>query len=330
MRRIGTAAVVAMALTTLGARRPPRPEPLLRLSLPLACHLGTDCAVQNYVDDDPGADAHDFLCRGRTYQGHNGTDFRIPSLARLHAGIPVLASAAGRVLRVRDGVADLSVRERGVAAVADEQCGNGVVLDDGHGWETQYCHLARGSVRVKAGQRVREGARLGLVGLSGDTEFPHVHLTVRKDGRSIDPFSYGATPGSCGGGRMLWRDRIAYQSGQVLVAGFTTRVVTMADAQAYGPDQQPRPASDGPALVAFVQAIGLEKGDVQKLAIVGPDARILAASEAAPLDHDKAQAIINVGRQRPAGGWAPGVYQASYAVHRGGVDVILRTFQIAM
>ena len=328
MKRIGRAALAAMALIALGAK--PRPEPLLRLSLPLACHLGTDCAVQSYVDDDPGPDSHDFLCRGRTYQGHNGTDFRIPSLTRMHAGVPVLASASGRVLRVRDGVPDISVRERGTAAVAEEECGNGLVIDHGHGWETQYCHLARGSVRVRPGQRVRNAATLGLVGLSGDTEFPHVHLTVRKDGRAIDPFAYGAAPASCGGGRMLWRDRIAYQSGKVLVAGFATRPVTTAEAQAYGAGQQPRPTASGPALVAFVQAIGLEKGDIQKLSIVGPDARVVAAAEAPPLDHDKAQAIVDVGRKRPVEGWPPGVYQANYAVRRGGVDVILRTFQIVM
>ena len=328
MRRIGKAALAATALMALGAK--PRPDPVLRLSLPLACRLGTDCAVQSYVDDDPGAEPHDFLCRGRTYQGHNGTDFRIPSLTRMHEGVPVLASATGRVLRVRDGVPDLSVRERGTAAVANEECGNGIVIDHGHGWETQYCHLAKGSVRVKPGQRVRNATPIGLIGLSGDTEFPHVHLTVRKDGRAVDPFAYGAAPGSCGGGRMLWRDRIAYQSGKVLVAGFATRPIAMADAQAYGAAQKPRPTTDSPALVAFVQAIGLEKGDVQKLAIIGPDARVVVAAEAAPLDHDKAQAIVDVGRKRPAGGWAPGVYQANYAIRRGGVDVILRTFQIVM
>jgi hypothetical protein len=328
MRRIGTAALAAAALLTLGARH--RPEPLLRLSLPLACHLGIDCAVQSYVAADATAEPRDYLCRGRTYQGHNGTDFRIPSLARMHEGVPVLASAPGRVLRVRDGVPDISVRDRGAAAVADEQCGNGVVIDDGHGWETQYCHLASGSLRAKPGQRVRTGTPLGWVGLSGNTEFPHVHLTVRKDGRVIDPFAYGAAPGSCGGGRLLWRQRIAYQSGQVLVAGFATRAVTMAEAQAYGAGQQPRPTGSSPALVAFVQAIGLEKGDVQKLSVFGPDARVLATADAPPLDHDKAQVIVAVGRKRPASGWAPGIYQANYAVRRGGIDIIQRTFQIAM
>lgn len=329
MMRIGKLALLATVLVTLGARQP-RPDPVLRLALPLACRLGIDCAVQNYADDDPGLDPHDFLCRGRTYQGHNGTDFRIQSLTRMHEGVAVLASAPGRVLRTRDGIPDVSVRERGAGAVANEECGNGLVIDDGHGWETQYCHLAKGSIRVKPGQRVRTATRLGLVGLSGNTEFPHVHLTVRKDGRAIDPFAYGAAPGSCGGGRMLWRDRIAYQSGQVLVAGFATRTITLADVQSFGAGQPPRPMNASPALIAFVQAIGLEKGDIQKLAIVGPDAHVIVDSEAAPLDHDKAQTIVDVGRKRPPDGWAPGVYQANYAVRRGGVDVILRTFQIVM
>ena len=329
MRRIGKAALAATALMALGARRP-RPEPLLRLSLPLACHLGTDCAVQTYVDAGAAADPHDFLCRGRTYRGHDGTDFRIPSLSRMREGVAVLASAPGRVVRVRDGVPDVSAGDRSAAAVADEGCGNGIVVDHGHGWETQYCHLANGSVRVKAGQRVRTGTQVGLIGLSGETTFPHVHLTVRKDGRVVDPFAYAAAPGSCGGGRMLWRDRIAYQSGQVLVAGFATHAVAIADAQSRGAGQLPRPTIGSPALVAFVQAIGLEKGDVQKLTIIGPDARIVVNTESAPLDHDEAQTIVDVGRDRPAGGWMSGVYQANYAVRRGGVDVILRTFQIAM
>jgi hypothetical protein len=248
----------------------------------------------------------------------------------MREGVPVLASAAGRVLRIRDGVPDLSVRERGEAAVGQEQCGNGVVIGHANGWETQYCHLRSGSVRVRPGAHVRAGAMVGLVGLSGNTEFPHVHLTVRKDRQIVDPFAYGAAPGTCGGGRMLWRDRIRYQSGQPFVTGFATHAITLAQAQADGEDQAPRPTRAGPALVAFVQAIGLKQNDVQKLFIVGPDARIVVDEAAAPLDHDKAETIFSVGKRTPVGGWPAGVYQATYAVSRDGTDVILRTFRITL
>jgi hypothetical protein len=324
---LGRAALLALPLLLGGAARP---QAAIKLQLPLQCHLGQDCAVQSYMDDDAGPAASDYLCRGRTYQGHNGTDFRIPSMARQRAGVNVLAAAPGRVLRSRDGVPDISVNDRGKTAIAGEECGNGLVIDHGHGWETQYCHLANGSIRVKPGRHVDAGQPLGRVGLSGDTEFPHVHLTVRKDGKVVDPFAYGAAPGQCGGGRSLWKERLPYQSGQVFVAGFATRAVSMAEAQENGSDQQPKATRDAPALVAFVQAIGLQKGDVQRLRITAPDMTIVSDERAEPLDHDKAQTIFSVGRRRPAQGWASGVYQADYSVRRGGVDVIVRSFRTTL
>ena len=329
MTPLRTATFALLALPLIGARAP-RPEPVPRLVLPIACRIGETCAVQSYMTHGGDAAPKDYQCGWRTYPKHDGTDFRIQSLTMMRDGVPVLASAPGRVLRVRDGVPDMSVRERGAAAVADAECGNGLVIAHANGWETQYCHLRRGSLRVKPGARVRAGAMLGLVGLSGDTEFPHVHLAVRQDGQAVDPFAYGAAPGSCGGGRMLWRQRLAYQAGQPFVTGFATRVVAMDEAQATGADQSPRPTRTGPALVAFVQAIGLKQGDVQKLAILGPDAHAIVSEAAAPLDHDKAQTILSVGKRTPAGGWAAGVYQANYAVRRDGVDIIARTFRITL
>ena len=44
------------------------------------------------------------------------------------------------------------------------------------------------SIVVKKGQRVAMGAILGQVGLSGKTQFPHVHLSVRHNGTVVDPF----------------------------------------------------------------------------------------------------------------------------------------------
>ena len=289
----------------------------IRLALPIACHIGGDCVIQSYVDDDPGPEAHDYQCHGRTYQAHDGTDFRIPSMARERAGVAVLAAAPGVVLRVRDGVADVSVRDLAPGAIAGEECGNGVVIDHGGGWETQYCHMARGSVAVRPGAHVAAGAALGRVGLSGGTEFPHLHLTVRHDGKAVDPFAFGAAPGQCGGGVSLWVSTPAYRRGEVLVAGFATGPVSLAQAQELGAEQQPRPARDTP-LVAFVQAIGLAGGDIQRLTLRAPDGSILADSDGAPLDRDKAQTILFVGRRPPARGWPAGVYRADYSLTRAG------------
>jgi hypothetical protein len=319
-------ALLATALVSIGAKHP---RPPITLGLPLQCHFGQDCMIQNYLDDDPSANAHDFLCRGRTYDGHNGTDFRIESMDRQRAGVNVIASAPGRVLRVRDGVADISVKVGGKAAIANEECGNGMVIDDGHGWETQYCHLAKGSLRVRRGQHVRAGQVLGRVGLSGNTEFPHVHLTVRQDGKLIDPFAYGAAPGSCGGGQALWKERLSYQSGEVLSAGFSSGPVTEDAAFEHGA-RQPRPTATSPYLVAFVEAIGLEKGDIQKLSLTAPDGQVLVNQTDAPLDHDKAVYLFYIGKRLKAAGWAPGIYQADYSLRRGGVEVLARSFRTSI
>jgi D-3-phosphoglycerate dehydrogenase len=48
--------------------------------------------------------------------------------------------------------------------IAGRECGNGVVIAHEDGWETQYCHMRRGSVAVQPGERVARGQTLGLVG----------------------------------------------------------------------------------------------------------------------------------------------------------------------
>jgi len=303
-----------------------------RLLLPIACKIGQSCAIQNYVDVDPSPAAADYRCGGRTYDKHGGIDFRLTSMAQLRRGVAVLAAADGTVLRARDGVPDLSVREAGKGAVANIECGNGVVIGHAGGLETQYCHMARGSIAVKPGQQIKAGAPIGRVGLSGNTEYPHLHFAVRKDGAQVEPFAAGATPGQCGGGQSLWSPAAgldkAYRAGEVLNAGFATGPVTMAAVQENGAGQVPRPSRAGPALVAFVQAIGLKGGDVQRLTLTGPDGAVIGDNRGQPLDRDKAQTIFFAGRKRPAAGWPAGRYTADYTVMRDGKAVIEKRFTL--
>ena len=297
------------------------------LAFPVACRPGVDCAIQNYPDDDPGPGVKDYACGQRSYDKHDGTDIRLPSMARQRAGVAVLAVAAGTVLRVRDGIEDVSMRVRPFAAGQD--CGNGLVIDHGGGWETQYCHMAQGSLVVRSGQAVAAGAMLGKVGLSGNTEFPHLHLTVRQDGKAVDPFAWGQAAGRCGGGRSLWAAPITYARGAVLAAGFSAGAVTLDRVQDAGDQAGPRPARDQP-LVAYAQAIGLETGDIQRIVLSGADGAVLADNRAEPLDRAKAQTILFAGKRAPAGGWASGVYRATYQVTRAGRVVVTKQFQVAL
>ena len=140
---------------------------LFEMKLPIACEVGLTCFIQNYVDHDPSPNARDYRCGTLTYNGHNGTDFRLPNLAAQRAGVNVLAAADEQVLRGRDGMPNVSTRDTNAPALDGRECGNGVVIAHGDGWETQYCHLDQGSVRMKAGDRVVAGQPIGRVGLSG-------------------------------------------------------------------------------------------------------------------------------------------------------------------
>jgi murein DD-endopeptidase MepM/ murein hydrolase activator NlpD len=305
----------------------------ITLRLPAACEAGRTCFVQHYVDRDPGPAARDYQCGTLTYEGHDGMDLRIPTMADQKAGVDVLAAAAGKVLRTRDGVADVSIASQGREAVKDIECGNGLLIDHGNGWETQYCHMAKGSLAVHSGDIVKAGDRIGRIGLSGQTEFPHLHFTLRKDGYVIDPFAFGAAPESCGGGTSLWdagtRRALAYQAGSVLNKGFAPGPVTMEAIESGTAEQDP-PVTASPALVAFVRAIGLKGGDVQTLTLVDPDGKPLAQNKAPPLDRDKAQWMTFAGVKQPPGGFRPGLYRAIYRVERGGKPAIEQAFGIAL
>ncbi|CAN5251186.1 M23 family metallopeptidase [soil metagenome] len=304
----------------------------IELGLPLDCEIGRTCLIQNYVDHDRSGGASDYQCGALTYDGHEGTDFRVPTLAMQRSGVDVLAVADGQVLRTRDGVADRSVSAPDAPFVARQECGNGAVIAHTDGWETQYCHLARGSLRVKPGDRVKMGQPIGQVGLSGKTEFPHVHLTVRLRGEVVDPFAFGASQGSCGGGKALWnsslRESLSYRAPAVLNTGFADGPVTMEQVEA-GDDAELRLEQDTTALVAFVRTIGLRRGDVQRLSITGPDGGTIVDQTEKPLERDKAQVLLFAGRKRPVKGFKSGPYRADYFVIREGKILLQRSFEVS-
>ncbi|TAJ72194.1 MAG: M23 family metallopeptidase [Phenylobacterium sp.] len=302
------------------------------LSFPLACDPGRTCEIQHYVDRDPGSGTRDYRCGLKTYDKHTGIDIRLPDMAAQRRGVNVLAAAAGRVTRLRDGVQDISIRAPGAPPVANQECGNGVVVDHGNGWETQYCHLARGSILVKQGDNVAAGAPLARVGLSGNTEFPHLHLTVRHAGQVVDPFAPDmSNPQACAAQPGLWTPqalaRMSYRAGAVLNAGFTDAQITMDDVEAGG--LRPFTAAS-PLLIAYGRAIALLPGDEVELDLKGPDGVSLARSRAQPLQRWRAQDLLYVGKRRPATGWPRGLYIADYKVWRAGKVAVSRRVEIRL
>ncbi|NKB58907.1 MAG: peptidoglycan DD-metalloendopeptidase family protein [Alphaproteobacteria bacterium] len=153
-------------------------------------------------------------------------------------GVAVIAAAAGTVRAMRDGMPDVDARLVGAEAVIDRGLGNVVVIDHGGGWRTYYGHLRRNSVAVAKGQSVIAGQKLGLIGLSGLSEYPHVHFELRFGKRIIDPFVGLETHTGCEIGKnALWHpevlSRLVYRPTFLIAAGFSDRRMTKTALQ-YG------------------------------------------------------------------------------------------------
>ena len=98
---------------------------------------------------------------------HNGLDMIAPS------GAPVYAAA--------DGVVKNVIRSR-------KGLGNVVEIDHGNGYVTRYAHLA--DVEVRKGRELKKGARIGYVGVSGNSFAPHLHYEVLRDTLVMDPVNH--------------------------------------------------------------------------------------------------------------------------------------------
>lgn len=94
-------------------------------------------------------------------------------------GQPVIAVANAVVASVTDGIPQNEARQALVVAMTQATIGgNNVQLALGHGRYAYYMHLQPGSLRVKAGDRVKRGQVLGLIGNSGNSFAPHLHFEI--------------------------------------------------------------------------------------------------------------------------------------------------------
>jgi hypothetical protein len=298
---------------------------VLELELPIACEPGTDCWIPRYVDLDPGPGFRDFMCGDLGADKHSGTDFAIPNLAAMREGVPVLAAAAGKVRNTRDGMEDVSVETIGMAAIEGRNCGNAVVIMHGDGWETQYCHMRQGSVAVRPGDEVEVGQKLGLVGMSGEASFPHLHLSVRQGEAEVDPFRGTAGGPDCGPGTVpLWSapagERLAYAPLLLTGSGLAGQPPRWEDVQEGRHAARVLP-QDAEALVLWVEGMALHAGDRLSYRITAPDGSAFFDDSRVETKR-QARFFRYVGRRRPPTGWPTGVWRSEVTLSRDGVEPV--------
>lgn len=95
-------------------------------------------------------------------------------------GQPIYSVAAGRVVRIADGVPE-NVPHSGKYAIAidfNNAAGNHVVVEIAPDRYVLYAHMRPGTVTVKPGDQVRAGEILGHVGNTGSSTEPHLHMHI--------------------------------------------------------------------------------------------------------------------------------------------------------
>ncbi len=105
---------------------------------------------------------------GRSRRGH------------FHDGIDIPAPKGTAIVAALDG--------RVVSVASQRGYGKTVTIDHGNGLVTRYSHCQ--GFAVKAGVHVRRGQKIAMVGRTGRATCNHVHFSVLRRGKEVNPAPY--------------------------------------------------------------------------------------------------------------------------------------------
>jgi murein DD-endopeptidase MepM/ murein hydrolase activator NlpD len=119
-------------------------------------------------------------CNGTisSYFGYRSNPFD-NSMTKFHAGIDVAAAYGEEIHAAASGTV--------VEAVYSSSYGNYVLISHGNGIQTRYAHSSK--LLVSAGNTVKKGQVIALVGSTGDSTGPHLHFEILKNGEVTNPIS---------------------------------------------------------------------------------------------------------------------------------------------
>jgi hypothetical protein len=176
---------------------------------------------------------------------------------------------------------------------------------------------------------LKAGEVLGAIGFSGQTAFPHLHLTVRKGDTVLDPFTSqptGTNACNIAAPKSLWAQPVAYNPTALLGAGFTTKTPNMEGVQK-GKFNESILNKNAEFLIAWVNIMGTQPADVLRVRILSPDGSVFLAKEETFAAH-KAVQFAFVGRKRQGGIWPSGTYTGTLELIRAGKQVFSHQLEI--
>jgi len=290
------------------------------MAFPLVCEPGVSCFILSYPDMDAASDsARDYACGPSTTEGDPFLRIGLPDVSAIPLNAPVIAAAAGRVKDISDGVADLVISGRAQLKTGSSLCGNGIIIDHGAGLNTSYCHLKRGSLKVKRGQEVVKGQVIAFAGQSGLATWPQLAFSVSSNGFFLDPMTGKTEIEGCG---FKPRPIIdvpapfkAYQPAAIVGMGFSLAPVATV---AIATGKAPRFVQINPeekAINLWALLLGVKRGDAVKATLRDPRGRVFESRDVT-IDADTDRQLINVTRTRGFVNWREGVYTGEIEVTR--------------
>lgn len=106
----------------------------------------------------------------------------------IHPGVDIAVPVGTQVLAPMDGVVKKANFNE------NPLCGATIDIDYGNGYWSRFCHMSR--IDVKKDDIIKQGQVVGLSGGksgapgSGNSGGPHLHFTLKKDGKLVDPLQY--------------------------------------------------------------------------------------------------------------------------------------------
>ena len=100
--------------------------------------------------------------------------------SRMHKGIDYAGPRGTQIFSVAGGVVSFTGRKAGYGIVVE--------MDHGDGLTSRYAHLNK--ALVKEGEVVKKSEKIALMGSTGRSTGPHLHLEILQNGEQLDPKTY--------------------------------------------------------------------------------------------------------------------------------------------
>ena len=203
------------------------------------------------------------MCGSKATDNNQSTHISLGTTQSHLSNIPVIATANGKVLEAQN---------------IGGFCGTRVLIDHGEGWQSSYCHLNPETLLARRNQTVQSGQVIGTIGISGQTNWPHLSYALLRNGMVFDPFSNRTNLEGCAQkSDTLWSGGInpLYEPAQVTSIGFHVGYIRTNSILSGILKPAEKIRSETPQLSLWTLMMNIQKGDEISLKIVAPDMRIV-------------------------------------------------------